>query len=362
MNEKIHNSQGKTPFRWQDQIEDQERLSSRQNMKERVNCDTIGNATEIRKCLEHFTSVDSGSFKKDFYYASVTMGIGEHEKQMKAPGWEHFGTQLCRHNLVKLADVFENQNDRFSENIKPHIQNFQTHLRQLTQTDTWKQDDFDSLMQDSHFEQMLWLPVIRQPRSKNLVHCTNFVGSKGFCRANAKDVDARLYLSPKIQNLVPLMYDLVNEYDKNDMKYYFKFSNNGYRNDRLVIYTDYQNIQNNLDVLSAVQQNNPALFEGMGKNPFWGNIKDAPEGVYFGEEPRSHESYGSVRGAIFDRAYEILKNDNGVVTPEQEQNLINNDSAYPQLAKQFNNLVIDQAQQFGVGGGSKGFCFNSDKE
>lgn len=118
---------------------------------------------------------------------------------------------------------------------------------------------------------------------------------------NTDKVECRFYLSPK--NVNSMVKALVGaHYGANSPKFYMKYYDVA-RNDRLVIYTDYAHAEKELEILKNLQEKQPDLFENMGKNPFWGTISGAPEGVYFGEEP-SFNSYGGVRGDSFDDAFE----------------------------------------------------------
>lgn len=102
------------------------------------------------------------------------------------------------------------------------------------------------------------------------------------------EITARLYMCPRTDNMIELIDEFRHKCGEKDIRYRFKYSSDPYRNDRIVIYTNYDRINDHLDVLKEIKQEHPELFRDMDntrKNPFWGKIDGAPEGVYFGEEP-----------------------------------------------------------------------------
>lgn len=122
-------------------------------------------------------------------------------------------------------------------------------------------------------------------------------------------IDCRLYMCPKAEKVGDLCKAIMNAHlDRNPLGlYYYKFATRGNRNDRIVYYTNYDKISEDLEIFNEIASKQPELFEGMGKNPFWGNIEGAPKGVYFGEEVQGplsdKESYGSLRARIFDQTF-----------------------------------------------------------
>lgn len=133
------------------------------------------------------------------------------------------------------------------------------------------------------------------------------------------ETTARLYMCPRTDTMTKLIDEFRHKCARKDVRYSFKYSSDPYRNDRIVIYTNYNRINDHLDVLKEIKQEHPELFRDMDdtrKNPFWGKIDGAPEGVYFGEEPpeeintdkqgktehRPWTSYSSLRAEIFEKA------------------------------------------------------------
>lgn len=102
-----------------------------------------------------------------------------------------------------------------------------------------------------------------------------------------EETELRLYMHPKPDKMIDLVAAFKKKCDDQDQRYYFKISRQP-RADGFIIYTNYEQVDKKLDILSQIQKERPDLFEGMDdgyKNPFWGEIDGAPKGVYFGEEP-----------------------------------------------------------------------------
>lgn len=106
------------------------------------------------------------------------------------------------------------------------------------------------------------------------------------------DITARLYMCPRTDCLTDFMDEFKNRCDEKELRYYFKYINYpSIRADRFLIYTNNNLINEHLEVLREMQKERPELFKDMddgSRNPFWGTIDGAPEGVYFGEEPRHY--------------------------------------------------------------------------
>jgi len=123
----------------------------------------------------------------------------------------------------------------------------------------------------------------------------------------SEDVQCRLYLSPKMENIAELSSEMVSRHNAKNLPCYFKFCINGNDNDRIVLYSEVANADKHLQVLDEIRKEKPYLFEGMNKNPLWADIDNVAD-VYFGMEPYgSKTSYGAIRGAIFDEAIYDLR-------------------------------------------------------
>ena len=121
-----------------------------------------------------------------------------------------------------------------------------------------------------------------------------------------KFTEVRLYLKIKVDNVVKLTDILIDNAIKNKVPFVIKFAIHDNRNDNYVIYTDYDNIKNVVDLIEITKRENPHLFDGCKvKNPLMATYKKY---MGFGEEPFLFGSYNSVRvDALLDAYKELRK-------------------------------------------------------
>ena len=96
--------------------------------------------------------------------------------------------------------------------------------------------------------------------------------------------------------------------------FYFKINTNSNDNDRIVMYSSYDNFSVHCKIIKEIQTEYPQLFEQDEKNILWSNIEDY-QNMYFGSEPyyRGFESYSqrlcrTIEGAYKD--FKLLNNNN----------------------------------------------------
>lgn len=124
----------------------------------------------------------------------------------------------------------------------------------------------------------------------------------------SEEIECRFYLSPKMENIVSLVKQIIIKHTNENLPCYFKLSTKSERNDRIVLYSSLDNADKHLRILEEIQKENPQLFVQSNKNPLWGNIRDI-ENIYFGMEPfyKGESSYGAIRGAILDETLSDFK-------------------------------------------------------
>lgn len=118
-----------------------------------------------------------------------------------------------------------------------------------------------------------------------------------------KNIDCRLYLNLQPQNIIPTLKLFLSECDKNNLSTYFKFDTGFcHRNDNIVIYASYRNVQKYVDILNKIKKENPGLFVGAEKgNPILPQIDGY---IGFGEEPKyAHSSYNDERAKAVDEFF-----------------------------------------------------------
>ena len=180
------------------------------------------------------------------------------------------------------------------------------------------------------------------------IHCINPNKNGSFGGQNK--IDCRFYLCPKPDNLVPIMNAFVQKSDKANLPYYFKFSTNPNRNDKLVIYSSNEMAEKHLATLEKIQDEHPEWFEGSGKNPLWGVI-EGTKGIYYGAEPQASgkDSYGGRRARIFSDALSEWRQEFGVVaTAKNYEELVKNENISDEQVRRFKVIFADVCRKEGI--------------
>lgn len=108
-------------------------------------------------------------------------------------------------------------------------------------------------------------------------------------------IECRLYLNLKPENVIPFIKKFLTESENQKVKTYLKFYTKPCaRNDNVIIYTNYDDIQKQITIINQIKQENPYLFEGaIVGNPFLASINGF---IGFGEEPKyQHSSFNYER-------------------------------------------------------------------
>ena len=126
---------------------------------------------------------------------------------------------------------------------------------------------------------------------------------------SGKNIDCRLYLNLQPQNITQVLKIFLSECDKNNLRTYFKFDTGFcHRNDNIVIYASYRNVQKYVDILNKIKKENPSLFLGAEKgNPILPKIDGY---IGFGEEPKyAHSSYNDERAKAVDEFFRDINSE-----------------------------------------------------
>lgn len=96
-------------------------------------------------------------------------------------------------------------------------------------------------------------------------------------------VEHRLYLNTETLDTFKMATYLVDKFFEHKMPFYFKFDDNGGRDDTIVIYTSTENLIKHLEVLEELKQEHPDIIARMGKPPVLTGVIDGWIG--YGSEP-----------------------------------------------------------------------------
>lgn len=126
----------------------------------------------------------------------------------------------------------------------------------------------------------------------------------------ARQTYCRFYICPEIEKLPEILPKLVDKYKEKGLRLAAKFANTNERNDRMVIYSDKGSAISQLETLQELKDENPDLFQNLGRNRLWGEIEGI-DGIYFGEENPYYKpggfSYSEDRARVVGRSYEVLQ-------------------------------------------------------
>ena len=281
--------------------------------------------------------------------------IPEKESNPRIDGYDEFGAKIFKTNIRNMENFFHYYlQNRNKLGIPPEMA---SQMRS-------ELDDISSIKRNGLLEmdKLSQIETASDKRSTTVfTQGDYFTHVKGISEvvpgAGIGEVECRLYLCPRSDKVIELSKAIINEnLDDNPIRpYYFKFAHSGERNDRIVYYTNFERIPKDLEIFNKISKEQPELFRGMGKNPFWGDIEGAPKGVYFGEEPNQEKipyeyeggrSYGSIRAAAFEQAYQkwcsLSTTSKRFSTIESSSNISDTDT------EDFYELFGEELEYFGV--------------
>ena len=129
----------------------------------------------------------------------------------------------------------------------------------------------------------------------------------------------KIYLHTKLKNILKLTHKLIKTALSTNAPLTIKMGLSDTRNDNLILYTNYKEIDATIALIEKVKEKYPELFAGCKvDNPLMAKYM---EYMGIGEEPYSWGSYNSVRAEILEKCYTILhkkyKKDRSILTNEK---------------------------------------------
>jgi len=155
------------------------------------------------------------------------------------------------------------------------------------------------------------------------------------------DVKHRLYLGCQNQDIYKMMDLFKSKCEEQGIPYYFKSAPSSERDDKIVIYSDTQNLSKYVDVLREIAKENPEIVDWSGEPPAltgkideWIGIADEPPRDADGQ----NHSFNEIRAKVIEDSIE-----------EELINSIMNskgkDVVYGGKSVRFNDLFIETATQ-----------------
>ncbi len=285
---------------------------SRESMMERV---SLGwNADTVRDLLFKVDQTNIQGFNKGDEVYDVTREIlPNNGEKMEIVGRDEWTAGFYRH-LIRGSKEYLNksvQSGKLSEKYQSMYKNTINLINRSEQDGFFEINSFNKILKSSRYQELNKVVDLLTDQAGKFTHCRNRTRTGDIL--SSEDIECRLYMCPRTDKMLGLMRAVVAKCDKANRPFYFKFANDGRRNDRFIYYTTYARLADDIKMFSSIEQEHPAYFEGTGKNPFWGMIKDGPKGVYFGEEVKGGgKSYSELRSEAFGNAFTQWKKQNNL--------------------------------------------------
>ncbi|MBO7657538.1 hypothetical protein J6S55_02775 [Candidatus Saccharibacteria bacterium] len=223
----------------------------------------------------------------DAYRASVSF-LGETDEPKYVPGIVEWTEKTYKQDLLTYRRNFARWISEHKitdkeqiDNIERSIDNIDNYLANPTIKPSYRETDFPKAL-------IVQGSATSFENNRGAMYCYDLDTACHDVKEVYGKITARLYMCPRTDNMIELIDEFKDKCDNKGIRYEFKYNSDPRRNDRFIVYTNYDKINDHIDVLKEIKKERPELFEDMDdtrKNPFWGKIDGAPEGVYFGEEP-----------------------------------------------------------------------------
>lgn len=156
------------------------------------------------------------------------------------------------------------------------------------------------------------------------------------------NVRHRLYVGCENQDIWKISNEFKKKCEKKGIPYYFKSGQSSSRDDKIVIYSDTQNLANYIDILRDIAKENPEIMQRMGQPPVltgkidnWIGIGDEPPKKDSGK----NQSYNELRAHLIENSIEetLLKD----IIEHKNQTV-----EYNGKQTKFNHIFIDVATDY----------------
>ncbi len=245
-----------------------------------------------------------------------------------------------------------NYNDRDFQELKRYLENT---------PDISSEQEFDDIMHEPHNNKLLDEAIKKYTfelttRSGWLDNWV-YINSRKLAEKNTSDVKHRLYLNTASPLTRPLLCDLLDEFEERHMEYSLKYSEEGARDDTIVIYANDDNLLEFVDILREMHEeiqkvrktnkNLDEMFKIYNPPIMTGKIDGW---IGYGSEPDldqngNNTSYNSVRERAIKDAISIASQE--WIFEHQDMMIPFNEKAISfkeYLSKQIVNLYIKKAK------------------
>lgn len=142
-----------------------------------------------------------------------------------------------------------NYNDSDFQELKNYLENT---------SDISSKQEFDKIMHESHNNQLLDEAIkkytFEMSTKSGWVDNWVYINSRKLAEKSTSDVKHRLYLNTASPLTRPLLCDLLDEFEERHMEYSLKYSEQGARDDTIVIYANDDNLLEFVDILREMHE------------------------------------------------------------------------------------------------------------
>ena len=189
-----------------------------------------------------------------------------------------------------------------------------------------------------------------------------YVDSRKLAQRPTTHIQHRLYLNlerPYVENMILL---IISEADKQDMEFCMKFSDQGYRDDTIVIYANDKNILQYIEILRNIRERYPVFEDEIYPPPIMTVLID--DWIRNGAEPTSlldgkQQSYTTFREQIIKKSIEKIYRDWIVKYPNlkdlSEYEISEKDDKFVQEVRM---QIISKSKEYGLD--ENNFCFDNE--
>ncbi len=299
--------------------------------------DSVESPLENNEILEKIVSAYSKSSRtnlfgsSDLYSSLVKMNQTKDNTGIKLDDKEKFLVEAYNQwidNMLNLNDSqlskLEQQKGMEAKAIKQYLQNFGK-VRTM--------EDITRLTSNPLFEKEVngWEVIDGWEHIKS-----QYISARQEKRISVKH---RLYVGCQNQDMWKLAKLFKNKCEEQQIPFYFKLGSSRDRDDKMVIYSDTENLANYISVLQEIAQEHSDIMERCGQPPIltgtinnWIGIGDEPPIKANGD----NQSYNSLRADIFESAIEET-----LLTSIKE--FKGKDVVFNGKRIKFNDLFIEQA-------------------
>ncbi|MBR0491921.1 MAG: hypothetical protein IJJ82_07780 [Clostridia bacterium] len=188
-----------------------------------------------------------------------------------------------------------------------------------------------------------------------------YVDSEKLGQRPTHNIQHRLYLNAERPYIESFIYQIMAEADNREMEYTIKYSDNGLRDDTIVIYANDNNVLQYIDILRRLREQNPYFKSDIYSPPIMTGLIDGWIG--YGAEPtitinKKQQSYTTLREKVIKEAisktyYDWLSSHSNIKGLSEYEIAEKN----PSFIQAVRDEIIRVSKEYGID--ENNFCFDT---